>query len=189
MFNRLLEKNGEIQKASKDIDFNNLVHYFKGPDIVRINFIRFKGPLHIFNEIKNSNISLKKVEDQKNFKSSLGEIISGDPKYKSDSQSNAINNIKSLYNSRQRVINLFNDYSKIRTEVLSEPKQDKNKGKGLKILAPKQMLQRLPVALLQVKAGNNSESLLNEIRQIVYSLYHSNEITKKVYNNIIKSII
>ena len=61
-------------------------------------------------------------------------------------------------------------------------------GTGLKILTPKQMLQRLPIALAQVKAGNNSESLLNEIRQIVYSLYQSKEITKKVYNNIIKSM-
>ena len=50
------------------------------------------------------------------------------------------------------------------------------------------MLQRLPIALAQVKAGNNSEHLLNEIRQIDYSLYQSKEITKKVYNNIIKSI-
>ena len=58
----------------------------------------------------------------------------------------------------------------------------------LKILTHKQMLQRLPIALAQVKAGNNSESLLNEIRQIVYSLYQSKKITKKVYNNIIKSI-
>ena len=50
------------------------------------------------------------------------------------------------------------------------------------------MLQRLSIALVQVKAGNNSESLLNEIRQIVYSFYKSKEITKKVYNNIINSI-
>ena len=50
------------------------------------------------------------------------------------------------------------------------------------------MLQRLPIALAQVKAGNNSENLLNEIRQIVYSLYQSKEITKEVYSNIIKSI-
>ena len=72
----------------------------------------------------------------------------------------------------------------------------KSKGSGLlntdhsklKILTPKQMLQRLPIALSQVKAGNNSENLLNEIRQIVYSLYQSKEITKKVYNNVIKSI-
>ena len=61
-------------------------------------------------------------------------------------------------------------------------------GTGLKILTPNQMLERLPIALAQIKAGNNSESLLNEIRQIVYSLYRSKEITKKVYNNIINSI-
>ena len=64
----------------------------------------------------------------------------------------------------------------------------KLKGTGLKIFTPKQILQRLPIALAQVKASNNSESLLNEIRQIVYSLYQSKQITKKVYNNIIKSI-
>ena len=58
----------------------------------------------------------------------------------------------------------------------------------LKILTPKQMLKRLPIDLAQVKAGNNSDNLLNEIRQVVYSLYQSKEITKKVYNNIIKSI-
>ena len=50
------------------------------------------------------------------------------------------------------------------------------------------MLQRLPIALAQVKAGNNSESLLNEIRKIVYSLYQSKKITKNVYNNLIKSL-
>ena len=58
----------------------------------------------------------------------------------------------------------------------------------LKILTPNQMLKRLPIALAQVKAGNNSESLLHEIRQIVYSLYRSKEITKKVCNNIINPI-
>ena len=61
-------------------------------------------------------------------------------------------------------------------------------GTGLKILTPNQMLKRLPIALAQIKSGNNSESLLNETRQIVYSLYRSKEITKKVYNNIINSI-
>ena len=50
------------------------------------------------------------------------------------------------------------------------------------------MLQRLPIALAQVKAGNNSESVLNGIRQIIYSLYQSKQITKKVYNNIIESM-
>ena len=50
------------------------------------------------------------------------------------------------------------------------------------------MLQRLPIAFPQVKAGNNSENLLNEIRKIIYSLYQSKEITKKVYNNLMKSL-
>ena len=61
-------------------------------------------------------------------------------------------------------------------------------GTGLKILTPKQILQRLSIALAQVKAGNNLQRLLKEIRQIRYSLYQSKEITKQVYNNIIKSM-
>ena len=51
--------------------------------------------------------------------------------------------------------------------------EESQEGEGLKILTPNQMLKRLPIALAQVKAGNISESLLNEIRQIVYSLYRS----------------
>ena len=72
--------------------------------------------------------------------------------------------------------------------MVSEAKHKATKGTGPKILTPKQMLQRLPITLAQVKTGNNTESLLNEIREIVYSLYQSKDITKKVYNNIIKSI-
>ena len=72
--------------------------------------------------------------------------------------------------------------------MMSEAKTKATKGTGLKILTPKQMLQRLPLALAQVKAGNNADILLNKIRQIVYSLYHWKQIPKKVHNNIIKSI-
>ena len=64
--------------------------------------------------------------------------------------------------------------------MISEAKTKATKGAGLKILTPKQMLQRLPIALAQVKAGNNSETLLNEIRQIVYYLYQSKQITNRV---------
>ena len=59
-------------------------------------------------------------------------------------------------------------------------KRNKTKETGLKILRPKQMLQRLPIALAQVKANNDSERLLNEIRQIVCSLYQSKEIKKSI---------
>ena len=72
--------------------------------------------------------------------------------------------------------------------MMSEAKYKTTKGTTLKILTPKRVLQRLPIALAQVKAGNNSEILLTEIRLIAYSLYQSKQITKKVYSNIIKSI-
>ena len=62
------------------------------------------------------------------------------------------------------------------------------KGTGLKISSSKQLLQRLPIALAQIKAGNNSKTLLNDIKQIVSYFYQSKEITEKVFNNIIKSI-
>ena len=80
---------------------------------------------------------------------------------------------------------MFNDYARKTSRNIYDSKQE---GTGLKISTPKQMFQRLRKALAQIKASNNSQSLLNEIRQIVYSLYQSKEITKKVYNNILKSI-
>ena len=82
-----------------------------------------------------------------------------------------------LYKARSEAIKFYDDYS----SVMSVVKNKATKGTRLKILTPKQMLQRLPIILAQVKAGNNS-------RQVVYSLYQSKQITKKVYKNIIKSI-
>ena len=79
---------------------------------------------------------------------------------------------------------MFNNYAKNMSRNIYKPKQ----GTGLRILSPKQMIQRLPLLSSEISADDNSESLLNEIRQIVYSLYQSKEITKNVYNNIIKSI-
>ena len=61
-------------------------------------------------------------------------------------------------------------------------------GKGLKILTPNQMLSRLPITLAQLKAGNNSEKLKNKIRQLLYSLYRSKNMTKQVYNDLINYI-
>ena len=72
--------------------------------------------------------------------------------------------------------------------ILEAKKVARQEDEGLKILTPNQMFKRLPIGLAQTKAGNNSESLLNEIRRIAYSLYQSKEITKKVYNNITKSV-
>ena len=65
---------------------------------------------------------------------------------------------------------------------------EKQEGTGIRILTPEQMIQRSPIAFAQVKAGNNSENLLNEMRQIIYSLYQLKEITKKEYSNLMKSL-
>ena len=97
-----------------------------------------------------------------------------------------LNNLYSFWEGREKVLDAFESkIFSIKSKGAGFLNPDRSK---LKILTPKQMLQRLPIALAQVKAGNNSESLLNEIRQIIYSLYQSKQITKKVYNNIIKSI-
>ena len=86
-----------------------------------------------------------------------------------------------------------NGWSSGSGSVASKAKSDGNvvskvKGTSLKMLTNKQMLNRLPILLAQIQAGNNSIKLKNEIRQILYSLYRSNALTKTVYNNLIKSI-
>ena len=98
-FNRLLDKRmDDIQKIStKKNDFNSLTYHFKGSNIAPINF-KFSGPLHNFEELKNSNISLQKVEeDQNNFKLNLGEITRGNTKRKSEDELKKIKIIKNLY--------------------------------------------------------------------------------------------
>ena len=74
---------------------------------------------------------------------------------------------------------------KIVEKILKFNEQNQ-KGKGIKILTPSQMLSRLPIYLAQLQAGNNSEKLKNEIKQLLYSLYRSKNMTKQVYNNLIK---
>ena len=61
-------------------------------------------------------------------------------------------------------------------------------GQGLKILTPDQMLSRLPITLAQLKAGNNSQKLINEIRQLLYSLYRSKKLTKPIYSHLTSAI-
>ena len=125
-------------------------------------------------------------KNQEKFKCCLGEIKKGAKKSKE--QNSTIYNTEMLYKARNEAIKFYDDYSLMISEAKSKVKQNETKGTGLQILTPKQMLQRLPIALAKVKTGDNSENLLNEIRQIINSLYQSKEITKKVYNNLIKSL-
>ena len=163
------ERTREIQKMSNEIDYDDLIYYFKGPSYP-VNFTEYEDPEDIYDKTKNWDKTIQEAEeDHKKFESKLGDITSGNPDHKSTNQSNTIKNAQSLYKSRQKIIDLFNNNAKTRSEAIYEAKQD-GKGTGLKILTPKQTFQRLPIALAEVKAGNNWERLLNEIRQIIYSV-------------------
>ena len=89
-----------------------------------------------------------------------------------------IQNVENVFDLREKTVDFFRDYS----FLLSDAKFKAKYGRGFKILTTKQMLQK---ALAQVQSGNASENVLNEIRQIIYSLYRAKEIAKKVYSNII----
>ena len=108
----------------------------------------------------------------------------------------SINELKNAVNKKEipenenpnKIIDIVEKILEFKLKDFFNNINNQQKGAELKILTRKQMLQRLPIVLAQVKGGNNSENLLNEIRQIVYSLYQSKEITKKVCSNIIKLI-
>ena len=163
----------KIQKISAEINYDDLVYYFKGSSSP-VSFIEYEDPLDIYDKIKNGDKIIQAAEkEQKNkkknkktkkIKSKLSEITSGNPEHKSKDPLDAIKNVQNLYNSRQKNIDLFKDNAKIKSEAIYEAKQDETKGTALKILTPKQMFLRLPKARAQVNAVNNSESLLNEIR-------------------------
>ena len=149
------------------------------------DFRGFKTIRTYGNDIRNNVISLKAANlEQANLLAHVQNFVKNtkpqDPEQKK-LKSDVVNSVRALVKGRELMYNAFRSGIFHRLEKSQE-------GEGLKILTPNQVLKRLPIALAQIKAGNNSESLLNEIRQIVYSLYRSKEITKKVYNNIINSI-
>ena len=181
IYNKRLDK---IEELNNKIDYNNLNYVVVGTGD-KYSFDDLDDPLTFLNNIKKGEISMEKaIKQQHNFHKYLNLIRIGN---KNDNQKRALANINVFYNARENAIKFIRDYGRMILEAREQALVEEY-GKGLKILTPNQMLKRLPIALAQVKAGHNSESLLNEIRQIVSSLYRSKEITKKVYNNIINSI-
>ena len=171
-----------IEEIEKKVDRNKMV--YKGTNKI-YDFRNFKTIRAFGNEIRNNVISLGTANiEQANL---LSYVYNFTKKTRPRSlvqkqlRAEVVDSLTSFVQGREMVINAFKS-------GIFQVSKEEQEGKGLKILTPNQMLKRLPIALAQVKAGNNSESLLNEIRQIVYSLYRSKEITKKVYNNIINSI-
>ena len=188
IYNKRLDK---IEEMNDKIDYNDLEYVILSNNMT-YNFSVEKDPISLLNDIKSGKTTLKEAKDaQQNYLYYLNIIRKGN---KNDNQKRTLANINMFYNARDNAIKFIEDYGSIILEARRLAKVEQ-KGTGankmserVKILTPNQILKRLPIALAQVKAGNNSESLLNEIRQIVYSLYRSKEITKKLYNNIINSI-
>ena len=171
IYSKRLDK---IEELNNKIDYNNLNYVGTGDEY---NFNNLDDPLTLLNNIKKGKISMgKAIEQQYNFRKYLDLIQIGN---KNDNQKRTFANINVFYNARDNAVQFIRDYGGMILEAKNQAIEEQF-GKGLKILPPNQMLKRLPIALAQIKAGNNSESLLNEIRQIVYSLYRSKEITKKV---------
>ena len=180
-----------IEEIEKKVDRNRMV--YKGTNKT-YDFRNFKTIRAFGNEIRNNVISLDTANiEQANLLSYISDFMKTKPQdlEKRKLRSDVLNGVTELVKGREMVLTAFKS-GIFQVSKESQKGEGANASKGanemLKVLTPNQMLKRLPIALAQVKAGNNSESLLNEIRQIVYSLCRSKEITKKVYNNVINSI-
>ena len=122
-YDKILKKRmDEILKMSSKIDFDNLIYNFKGPTS-SINFGKFGGPMYIYGHMKNGDTTLQQVEkQQKDLKKELNEITLENPKHKSNNQLYIIENVKNLYNLRQKIIGLLNDNSKNISEAICKSK-------------------------------------------------------------------
>ena len=172
-----------IEEEEKKVNRNKMVYKATNKTY---DFRKFKTIRAFGNEIKNNVINDDMANNEQNKLLKHIEEFSGSIRpwnlELKELKKEVLDNVLALLQGREMVLKVF------QSGIFPRSKESQQEGEGLKILTPNQMLKRLPIALAQIKAGNNSESLLNEIRQIVYSLYRSKEITKKVSNNIINSI-
>ena len=177
----------KISEIEKTVDREKLV--YRASEYT-YSFQNFQTIRTFGRDIYNGDITLKEADEDQS--SSLNEIRNFRDKTKPQDEEkkkekkDVLTNLHKFFEGREKVLNAFD--SKIFPIKTKGTGYLESEPCSFKILIPNQMLKRLPIALAQVKTGNNLETLLNEIRQIVYSSYRSKEITKKVYNNIINSI-
>ena len=135
-------------------------------------FTDYQSPSNIYknlSETENAEINKSKVDFIKKVLNKLKKTVDYVPK----DNTFKIKENEKIIDIVERIIE-FND--KIQS------------GQAIKILTPNQMLSRLPISLAQLKAGNNSEKLKNEIRQLLYSLYRSKKLTKNIYKSLVDII-
>ena len=135
-------------------------------------FTNYQNPSDIYKKLRETKG--KRNEDQVySIKEVLNEI--------KEKTKNVSENKISVIEENEKAINIVE-------RILYFNQLEQQKGEGLKILTPNQMLSRLPITLAQLKAGNNSEKLKNEIRQLLYSLYRPKKLTKQLYKSLVDII-
>ena len=181
-------------------------------------FNKFTLPLKFTSKIYQHDLTLQKAEDDQQELKILINKLNNDynprNKIKIKEKDDTLESANKLYSIREDIIDAFSkgifsyidgfqveketdketneqpdttNMPELESEESAEERRNQT-GKGLKILTAGQMLSRLSIILAQLKAGTNSEKLKNEIRQLLYSLYRSKNVTKQVYNNLIKYI-
>ena len=184
----------------------------------KYDFSKFTFPLKFASKIYNYDLTLQKAQDNqqelKTLINKLNKNYNPQKKLKMKEKDDTLYSAKKLHAIKNEIINAFNKGifpyidgfqveketgedtdEEIDTTIMPELESEESaaekrnqQGEGVEILTPNQMLSRLPISLAQLKGGNNSGKLKNEIRQLLYSLYRSKNMTKQVYNNLIKPI-
>ena len=140
----LLAKEKTMNELYENFDYSNLKFEYAGPT-KDVSFYEYMDSRELFDKIKNNQIRFDDaLKKQKKFFKKISEIKLGK---KTAEQKEVIDNLGKSYLSREEVINFFKDYSEIILNAGYKAKQNKTTGTGLKILTPKQMHQRLPIAL------------------------------------------
>ena len=182
--NKIKNEINEIKKWEEKIKRKDLKYETKTYIYIYIyDFQQYKTMRSFYESIYTQEASIVEAEeDQSNLLKNIVEFKNKSrPKNKEgkDKKRDNCETVYAFYEGRKLTLNAFK-----RGIFPIKATQ----GKELKILTPKQTIQRLPIALAQVKAGNTFDKLLNEIRKIINSSYRSKEVTEKVYNNIMNSI-
>ena len=182
------EKEEKEQQTSKKTDEKQLPKKPTKDDWIKFNEWVNKKETGINSEIFQRYFKYQSRSDM------LKNLYRINDKYKSNDSVNVIKSgLSQLKNEiiyiseEEKEIEKPNEIINIVEEILEFNKQNQQ-GQGLKILTPDQMLSRLPITLAQLKAGNNSQKLKNEIRQLLYSLYRSKKLTKQLYKSLVDII-
>ena len=152
----------KLLKKEKTINLKLFKYYFN-----------YQSPSKMYNALSDTKKNTEKHNIQVNLIKNGLIYFKKDIENASKDDVNKIEEMNKIANIAERILYLNND---------------DQKASGLKILTPNQMLSRLPISLAQLKAGNNSEKLKNEIRQLLYSLYRSKKLTKNIYKSLVDII-